>query len=246
MNFRVTSWKDIAVGSAVIAALCVLVPIVAVSSIYNGAPTIEQLRHFTLAAVVALFISLPLSVIGMRMMMAINQTVDMVNDLVRFDPLTGVLCRSHFYHTWRESRRNGGFLAIVDADHFKSVNDTFGHDGGDEALKHLANAMSQAVPAPGLVGRLGGEEFCIYMPTTTRGEARMTMVQIAQWLRTHPFTAGQQSQTISVSIGLTQDNPGETISNVIRRADKCLYAAKAAGRDRCIMETELDAATKAA
>lgn len=246
MNLRVLTWTDVLRFSALITALSVAVPVVLVSLLLRHLPLDVKMPYIMLSAGIPFLIALPVSIFALRMLMTINQTVDMVNDLVRFDPLTGVLCRSHFYHSWRESRRNGGFLAIVDADHFKSVNDTFGHEGGDEALKHLANAMTQAVSSPGLVGRLGGEEFCIYLPGVSRAEARMIMVQIGGWLRQHPFAIGQQSHTITVSIGLTQDNPGETISNVIRRADKCLYAAKASGRDRCIMEIELDATAKVA
>jgi diguanylate cyclase (GGDEF)-like protein len=146
--------------------------------------------------------------------------------LADIDPLTGLLNRRAFL---REAiGRDGAQLLIVaDIDHFKRVNDTLGHDGGDEVLRVVARALRMAVPPGALVARIGGEEFAIVVPDG----AGLAPAAILDRVRAErmPFDL-----TVTVSLG-TCVGPLDTETNwnaMYRAADQALFAAKAAGRDR--------------
>lgn len=135
----------------------------------------------------------------------------------------------------RADRKQSSFaLAILDADHFKSVNDNFGHDIGDQLLCAIANTMKNGLREYDHCGRWGGEEFLVLFPDTDLKEAiqiadrlRLAMTQIELFedeLDPHP--------RVSVSIGLTSYRPGEDHSETIKRADDALLSAKRAGRNR--------------
>jgi diguanylate cyclase (GGDEF)-like protein len=123
-------------------------------------------------------------------------------------------------------------MLIVDIDHFKTINDQFGHPVGDEILKQVAQQLRHAATAPACVGRMGGEEFVMILPdasyemATTAAEgfrAAVAALDLSSWLG---------SRSVTVSIGVTLSMPGiDTSSNMLRRADAALYAAKNAGRN---------------
>ncbi len=123
-------------------------------------------------------------------------------------------------------------IALVDVDHFKRVNDAFGHEAGDQALTAVAHALRDPLGGTELVARWGGEEFLLIWPQTDLAAA----IEFAQALRLAvpaqaPTLAGRTLRT-TVSLGLAQRRDGESVSQLLRRADAALYAAKDAGRDR--------------
>ena len=123
-------------------------------------------------------------------------------------------------------------IALVDVDHFKRVNDAFGHEAGDQALTAVAHALRDPLGGTELVARWGGEEFLLIWPQTDLAAA----IEYAQALRLAvpaqaPTLAGRTLRT-TVSLGLAQRRDGESVSQLLRRADAALYAAKDAGRDR--------------
>src|SRR5690606_14028610 len=95
----------------------------------------------------------------------------------------------------------GGALLVIDADHFKSINDRFGHASGDTALKLIVVAIAASVDPRGIIGRLGGEEFGVLLPGSDVEPARRTAETIRQAVRKIEFSADEQSCTLSVSIG---------------------------------------------
>lgn len=127
-------------------------------------------------------------------------------------------------------------IALVDIDHFKSVNDTFGHAAGDAALRHVAATLRGAVRTYDLVGRLGGEEFLIVAPDIEPD----ALAALAERMRTTvaavaPSEMGGASLTISVGTAhVRTGDPTESTDGLIARADAAMYAAKAAGRNRVI------------
>ena len=123
-------------------------------------------------------------------------------------------------------------IALVDVDHFKRVNDAFGHEAGDQALTAVAHALRDPLGGTELVARWGGEEFLLIWPQTDLAAA----IEYAQALRLAvpaqaPTLAGRTLRT-TVSLGLAERRDGESVSQLLRRADAALYAAKDAGRDR--------------
>lgn len=142
------------------------------------------------------------------------------------DPLTGLLNRRAFL-SQAIGRAGEQTLLLLDIDHFKRVNETIGHDGGDEVLRVVGRALSAAVTAPGLVARIGGEEFAI----VTDAAAAVPPALLLQSLRAErmPFDVSVTASVGGCTGPLARENDWKAM---YRRADQALFAAKAAGRDR--------------
>ena len=159
--------------------------------------------------------------------------------LLREDALTGLSNRrailTQLGGMVSGARRHGHPLsiAILDLDHFKRINDTYGHKTGDEVLVAAAHALATHLRAEDQLGRLGGEEFLILLPDTTAGAA----VHVAEKLRLEVAAAPSPVPVpVTVSVGVATWD-GETADDLVQRADDALYAAKDAGRDRVMAAT---------
>jgi diguanylate cyclase len=130
-----------------------------------------------------------------------------------------------------ETKREGALL-IIDVDHFKSVNDSFGHDCGDEALKIIALAIKGVVRDIDLVGRIGGEEFSVFLPGTDVNRTKIVAERIRAAISTVDFYPTEQRCDLSVSVGGATYERQATFSELFRQADQRLYAAKQNGRNR--------------
>jgi diguanylate cyclase (GGDEF)-like protein len=157
----------------------------------------------------------------------------------RTDALTGVNNRRHFTELLEaeieRSRRYGSCLSVMmfDLDHFKKVNDTYGHAAGDEALRTFASSLQQSgLRKNDFWGRLGGEEFALALPETGIGNALKPAERIRSTLELTPVRHDQVTFLITVSIGISQYQPGDTIETVLGRADAAMYEAKQTGRNR--------------
>lgn len=155
------------------------------------------------------------------------------------DPLTGVPNREAFTERARiELQRfqryaNPLSIAICDLDYFKKINDSLGHQAGDRVLKVLSNAMARRLREVDFFGRYGGEEFVILMPETTAAQALSFLDKIRAAIAKTEFNYRDQPVDITVSIGVAQFKADDTLEAAFERADKALYAAKAAGRNQC-------------
>lgn len=154
------------------------------------------------------------------------------------DPLTGVGNRRGFEQALaaevsRAEHANGKLSAcMADLDHFKRVNDIYGHAVGDAVLLALAELLRRHTRASDIVARIGGEEFVVLMPHTERGPAAMVAGRLTEALagaRIEPLR-----DPITMSIGVVERVAGETGEALLRRADKALYEAKALGRNRVV------------
>lgn len=154
------------------------------------------------------------------------------------DVLTGALSRRAFKEEGNRaaslaSRHNHALACLVlDLDHFKSVNDRFGHDQGDEALRDIAHALNLTIPQPGLVGRLGGEEFGIYLPDIDLAGAEGIADEVRRAVADIDFTPEGVACPLSVSIGGAAHEKPIAFRALYREADARLYSAKQSGRDR--------------
>jgi diguanylate cyclase len=124
-------------------------------------------------------------------------------------------------------------LLVVDVDHFKQVNDRFGHAAGDRALKALAERLAGNVREADFLARYGGEEFVVLMPKTDRTAAATAAEKLRALVETCPFQYREARVPITVSCGVAEFLPGDTAEQVFDRADRALYRAKQAGRNRC-------------
>lgn len=152
------------------------------------------------------------------------------------DFLTGLLTRKAW---WREAERlriraagNATDLTIlvVDLDYFKQINDRYGHSGGDAVLRHFASLISGVVREDDVVGRMGGEEFALAFLGVSVEQACEIGERLQQVLKDAPCIYEGEAVACTFSGGLALWHPGESMEAVIRRADRALYAAKAAGR----------------
>ncbi len=128
------------------------------------------------------------------------------------------------------------YAAMIDIDHFKKVNDTYGHPVGDIALRHVANTLKYNLRSNDTLFHFGGEELLLLMLTETPGESTATAERLLNALRGAPVPIPQSAAlrlTITMGISCAADN--EQLGDVIERADKALYQGKRAGRDRYIV-----------
>ena len=161
----------------------------------------------------------------------------------RLDYLTGICNRRAIEdlagRSIASSRRHGVPLAmmIVDVDYFKRINDEFGHEGGDEALVETVRRIRESLRSEDLVGRLGGEEFVAVMPNTDGIAALAAAERMRCAFSGEPMHIGGGEVTITVSVGVAVlDAQDQQYSHLLRRADRAMYAAKSAGRNKVMLD----------
>lgn len=164
------------------------------------------------------------------------------------DALTGIANRKLFDETLRLRKDEADLektelsLLLGDIDHFKSFNDTWGHQTGDQVIRFVASAMAKFALPDHLVARYGGEEFAVIMPRTSLKEAGRIADQIRSAIEAKRLVRRSTNETIgavTVSFGAAVYAPGETVGQIITRADECLYMSKRNGRNRVTLETSL-------
>ncbi|MDK1386996.1 GGDEF domain-containing protein [Sinorhizobium sp. 8-89] len=169
------------------------------------------------------------------------------------DGLTGALSRGALIEAGERifadcliRRRPLAFL-LLDLDYFKQINDHYGHACGDIALTHFAETVSAFLDGRGAFGRIGGEEFGLILPDHTEEQATALAEAICRTVRETPVGRVHQRIRLTVSIGIAAAAPGDTITDVMIRADLALYDSKADGRDRCTIakQRQIDASARA-
>jgi diguanylate cyclase (GGDEF)-like protein len=122
---------------------------------------------------------------------------------------------------------------MIDIDHFKPVNDDYGHQTGDEVLQALAKSLERTVRSVDFVGRLGGEEFLVILPQQDHDTALISAERIRQTIASNPIHTKNYTLNITVSLGVaTMPDHGNTPDDLIRQADRAMYRAKREGRNR--------------
>ena len=156
--------------------------------------------------------------------------------VARTDSLTACLNRGAFtsrIESWLRDpeKASRGALLMVDADHFKTINDLFGHDQGDEALTMIARAIRSNLRNGDIVGRMGGEEFGVFLPGVTQYQAQAIAERIRQSVNSVEFYPHGDRRELSVSVGGAAFSETTSFSELFRIADQRLYSAKHAGRN---------------
>ena len=166
-----------------------------------------------------------------------------LQELAVTDSLTGLLNRRALFNLLereidREQRhRHGLALIVFDIDHFKEVNDRYGHAAGDSVLQHVATVTSKVIRQTDVMARHGGEEFVVVAPETDQTGALQLAERMREALRSAGAAVNHHVLHVTASFGVAMLHPGEEGPEpVLRRADQALYAAKAAGRDRVVAE----------
>ena len=164
-----------------------------------------------------------------------------ISELIYQDHLTGALNRrgmeEAFVREFARAERSKTHVAIslLDIDHFKKINDTYGHDAGDQALVHLTNVIKEILRPVDIVARFGGEEFLIILPDTSADDGMSIMTRLQRDLTKRFFLHDNTKLLITFSAGVAQRIGSETSDAMIARADHALYRAKQAGRNRVLL-----------
>ncbi|GEM_PF-5895215 len=166
----------------------------------------------------------------------------------RIDELTGLYNRRHILQELQRAYqlakldRTGLSLLMIDIDHFKAINDLYGHDIGDTALRHIANILQSLSRKETLIGRLGGEEFLVALPATTAEDARHFAERMRQSIANSPIAVKDGEINCTISIGLAAcdfRNPNDSEKTAIKQADEAMYHAKSTGRNKVIAYADL-------
>jgi diguanylate cyclase (GGDEF)-like protein len=169
------------------------------------------------------------------------EMIQRINESSRRDYLTQLYSRRWLFETGQDmlaraqERGEGLAVGLIDIDHFKRVNDTYGHAAGDQALLHLSRLLIQVFPAPALVARCGGEEFCVLAPGLDRPQALVAFNQLRRQIERAPVITEAASFRLTVSAGVVTTCRGN-LDQVLTRADDLLYQAKDEGRNRVLLE----------
>ena len=160
------------------------------------------------------------------------------------DQMTGLLNRESFLNQLDVSRLSpgGGALLVIDADHFKAINDRHGHPAGDDALMRIAWAIAAAVRTGDIVGRIGGEEFGAFLVGADLHEAMRIAQRLRATVEDVDFTVRGERIPLTVSVGGALADSQPELGDLMRQADACLYQAKRGGRNRVIIENGLTVA----
>lgn len=173
----------------------------------------------------------------------LRDNVQMSIEMAITDALTGLFNRrymeTHLATLVEQSANRGKPIAVMvlDIDYFKSINDNYGHDAGDDVLREFALRIRKSIRNIDLACRFGGEEFVIVMPETDMAVATMVAERLRRRIASEPFSVqqGNQNLDVTISIGLaTLAEPGDNAATILKRADQALYRAKRDGRNRVV------------
>lgn len=186
----------------------------------------------SLGTVFALAIALLILVIMVRDVLAEVRSRSEIDTLSRLLNRGGF--ERHAERAMREAARKGipVTLVIADLDHFKNINDNFGHASGDRVIEAFAGLLREAAADHHVAGRLGGEEFAIILPGTNLAAARLFAEGTRNAFGTLPVEGLPQDHRCTASFGVAELQPGEGFAGLTQRADEALYQAKRGGRDR--------------
>lgn len=178
-------------------------------------------------------------ILGIKEWMHSNKTmISKLEELATYDGLTGIFNRqsidAKLNYAISKVRRYPSSLSIIlfDIDHFKKINDTFGHAVGDSILKELSNVTANSLRELDLLGRYGGEEFLIILQETSIEGAQTVAVKVCEAIANNAFDTVQQ---VTVSLGVAELRDNETAEHFVQRADMALYVAKDSGRNRSVI-----------
>jgi diguanylate cyclase (GGDEF)-like protein len=195
-------------------------------------------HYIGLAYTIRFFVTLTLTIILANIVLSI--IVDLhrrLLDQAIVDPLTGIFNRRHMERCLRDAierkRRNSApaSLLLIDVDRFKRINDQFGHATGDSVLKGIVSLVAKRSRKLDLLFRIGGEEFMLLLPDTQEAAAAVVAEQLRGSVAESPLL---DDRRLTVSIGVGELQPGESLDSWMKHADDALYAAKKAGRNRVV------------
>ncbi len=181
-----------------------------------------------------------------RSLYMVSVKMENIEEHARRDELTGSFNRRYMMAALQDQKHQADStdqnlcLAVIDLDHFKRINDEIGHLAGDEVLRSFAQLAQNSVRREDVFGRYGGEEFLLLLPGVTLNDALHTVERIRTLTEVRLGIIAKVERRVTVSIGLTQYVPGESVLDLFGRADTAMYLAKTGGRNRVMLQEPVE------
>lgn len=193
----------------------------------------ELLRKMLLpSTMITVMLAAPISFFIGTKMLDVQKLSEKLKYAANHDHLTGTSTRMNFYSRLQSSTDPPFTLIIADIDHFKSINDRFGHQAGDAALRQFAGILSRNCRASDIVARFGGEEFVILLQESEAEEGFAAALRLSQRIREKPIILNGKPIQITASFGVDVFSEIADLDMALAHADRALYRAKKTGRDR--------------
>lgn len=187
--------------------------------------------EFSISLSLAAGLSLPLCLVGGHMFLHIHELSENLRILTERDTLTEVATRGHFIRSIEDGAPKAGVSFMVDIDHFKRINDTFGHLAGDEVIRSVAQSLAAHCREHDLICRYGGEEFSIFLRDADPIYAEAIAERMRSAIADQAVVLEDAAINVTVSIGAAMKDGPQPLLSAIRAADEALYRAKARGRN---------------
>jgi len=198
------------------------------------------LLDLVLTSLIVVAVAGPLSYFFMGRSAKLVELAAKLDRANRLDDLTGLLNRKTFLFQSRqvvdvhEGSDSAGTLLFIDADHFKAINDRHGHAMGDAVLQEIGAALASSIGVRDIAGRLGGEEFVVLLVGAGEDKATLVCERLRRKIKAISAIVGISGRVVTVSIGVSKHQPGQSLDALLLAADRNLYLAKANGRDRIV------------
>ena len=202
-------------------------------------PVIDLVQGATIPPLFILESIIALVVMAFATLMLVSETITReLRLLAELDPLTNTFNRRSLFKLLEQAssaanrRKSPLSLLLIDLDHFKQINDTYGHGVGDEVLCHFVSVAAASLRTEDVLGRLGGEEFAALLPDATAADAQLIAERLCARVSELPLTTAGVQVPLTISVGIVQCLPGEPPERALHRADEAMYQAKRNGRNR--------------
>jgi len=207
---------------------------------------ISLVSHYSEAQVISLRIGVALITLAPLMLACVmhnyNEVLATLKQMADFDGLTAAQTRAHFFEqaTQRLQQKGAVGVLMIDLDHFKQINDTYGHAAGDQVLTSAAARIRHCLRSQDLLGRIGGEEFAVLIAGVSEAELLAVAERIREAVAATAIALEEQSISVTTSIGVSLRQPDEKLSlqTLLASADKALYEAKRQGRNRVVLSAK--------
>jgi len=193
-----------------------------------------------ISAGVTMIVGFPVLYVVLYQRQQLEITNKQLLNLIRYDQLTGLLSRASFFEDVKNAQMKNSSgnqynaVFFMDLDHFKKINDRYGHAAGDEVLRRFGSVVSKQMQEGDLVSRLGGEEFAVFIPDCMPDQAESYAENLARMFAREVIEFNGEEIRCTVSIGVYAENKGEDLDAMLSKADELLYKAKQSGRNRVI------------
>lgn len=239
MFMRIATWRAVTIAAMLTTLAAIVISLGMVYQLFHGQ---DRRAAMTLSPIITFVITMPFSFFiwaQVRQNVLLNKELQR---LVNRDRLTDVATRDFFFAKMKDDPGAYGISLMVDIDHFKAVNDTYGHLAGDRVISRVADILHENTRANDIVCRFGGEEFVVFLKDQGETSGYEVAERMRQMIAADQMRFDEHLFRVTVSIGGSLKDRLASIDMAIKQADQALYRAKTGGRNRTVFATPPDTA----